>query len=139
MSLFEKKGIRSTGFRKDVLAVFVQNENAVTVQQIEEALGDHDRITLYRTIKTFVEQGLIHEIVMTGGIKKYALCKDCDADHSHHGHHHHEHVHFHCEICDEVICVETDIPKIVLPGFQVDSLEIQGHGICPDCAAKNLK
>jgi Fur family ferric uptake transcriptional regulator len=139
MDLLEKNGIRSTVFRKEVIQVFLEKNHSVTPSQIEEALGDHDRITLYRTLKTFVEQGVIHEIVMPGTPKKFALCHDCQSDgndHTH-AHHHHEHVHFHCISCDEVICVETDIPRIVLSGYQVDGLEIQAKGRCPSCQGKS--
>ncbi|HAE31102.1 MAG TPA: transcriptional repressor, partial [Flavobacteriales bacterium] len=74
MGIFEKKDIRKTAFRQKVLDVFYQNENSITIGQIETAIGKHDRITLYRTIKTFLDAGLIHEIVMPGDVKKLALC-----------------------------------------------------------------
>lgn len=134
MDRFKQKGIRKTSFRQEVLDVFLRNENAITVSQIEESIGTHDRITLYRTIKTFIEKGLIHEIVMPGDIKKLALCQDCDHSHEHQHSHQHEHVHFHCEKCNEVICVSNELPAIVLKGYQIDSIEIQAHGVCPKCA-----
>ncbi len=136
MSLLKKKGLRSTAFRQQVLEIFEESPHAVTVEQIETAIGEHDRITLYRTIKTFTEKGLIHEIVMPGDIKKLALCHDCDDldSHEHHHAHQHNHVHFHCEKCDEVLCVEADMPRLNLPGFIVDSTEMQAHGVCPNCA-----
>jgi len=138
MDLFVKNGIRPTSFRKEVLDIFIGEEHALTVQQIEEALGEHDRITLYRTLRTFIDQSLIHEIVMPGNIKKYALCQDCQVNHNHGKHvHHHEHIHFHCKSCDEVFCVDTDIPKIQLGKFEIASLEIQAHGFCSSCAAKS--
>ena len=135
MSLFDKKKIKATPFRKEVLAIFQMNDHAITVTQIEDALAKHDRITLYRTIKTFIEKGLIHEIVMPGDIKKLALCNDCNLEHQHdHPHaHQHNHVHFHCEKCDEVICVDNEMPIVSLKGFKIDSLEIQAHGTCPKC------
>ena len=136
MNLFKEKGIRKTVFRQQVLDVFLANPNAITVSQIEDSLGEHDRITLYRTIKTFVDNGLIHEIVMPGDIKKLALCQDCDHSHSHDHHHAHQHnhIHFHCEKCDEVICVDANMPDLNLAGFTVESIEIQAHGVCPSCS-----
>ena len=131
MELFIKKKIRVTSFRKEVLHVFQENDHAITVAQIESAIGKHDRITLYRTIKTFIDKGLIHEIVMPGDIKKLALCQDSCDDHAHV--HTHNHVHFHCEKCNEVICVDNELPVVSLSGYQIDSIEIQAHGICPAC------
>lgn len=133
MEIFSKNNIRATAFRSQVLEVFQTNENAVTIQDIEKAIGQHDRITLYRTIKTFLDKGIIHEIVMPGDIKKLALCYDCvssdEKDHSHQ----HNHIHFHCDKCDEVICVGNKIPELSLKGFRVDSIEVQAHGICNNC------
>ena len=133
MDLFSEKNIRKTAFRSKVLNVFRSNENAITIQDIEKGIGLHDRITLYRTIKTFLDKGVIHEIVMPGDIKKLALCQDCETDHDHNHAHQHNHIHFHCEKCDEVNCVENKIPDLNLKGFQVDSIEIQAHGICVKC------
>ncbi len=131
MDLFSKKNIRKTAFRSKVLDVFRSNENAITIQDIENGIGLHDRITLYRTIKTFLDKGVIHEIVMTGDIKKLALCNDCGIENDHK--HVHNHVHFHCEKCDEVICVDNKMPSLNLKGFQVESFEIQARGTCVNC------
>ncbi len=135
MDLLKKKGLRNTAFRREVLSVFTTNENAITVNQIEESIGEHDRITLYRTIKSFLDKGLIHEIVMPGDIKKLALCKDdCDNNKDGDDHdHHHDHIHFHCKQCDEIICVEGNFPDIQIPGFNVSSFEIQAQGVCSNC------
>jgi Fur family ferric uptake transcriptional regulator len=131
--MFDKKGIRKTAFRQKVLDVFCNNENSITIAQIENSIGEHDRITLYRTIKTFIDAGLIHEIVMPGDLKKLALCHDCDHNNNHNHAHQHNHIHFHCEKCNEIICVDNDLPLIELDGYQIDSLEIQAHGICRKC------
>ena len=135
MAVFKEKNIRKTAFRQKVLDVFYNNENAVTIAQIESSLGSHDRITLYRTIRTFIDAGVIHEIVMPGDLKKLALCNDCVQDHEHnHCHvHHHKHVHFHCEKCDEIICVDNDLPIVKLAGYRIDQVEVQAHGVCPKC------
>lgn len=133
MRLLTDKNIRSTPFRQDVLSIFQKNKNAITVAQIEETLGNHDRITLYRTIKTFIENGLIHEIVMPGDIKKLALCQDCHEIHDHHAHQH-NHVHFHCKKCNEVSCVDNELPPVSLQGYKIEFVEIQAHGICPSCS-----
>ena len=134
MGIFEKKDIRKTAFRQKVLDVFYQNENSITIGQIETAIGKHDRITLYRTIKTFLDAGLIHEIVMPGDVKKLALCNDCeDGPNEHASHHQHNHIHFHCAQCQEVICVDNELPNIDLRGYQIDSIEIQARGVCASC------
>ncbi len=130
--ILKTKKLRVTPFRKEVLAIFLSNEHAISAQDIEETLGEHDRITLYRTIKSFINNGVIHEIVMPGDIKKMALCDPvCNHDD---GLHEHNHIHFQCSKCEEVYCVEVSkLPEIKLPGFQIDEVEVQAKGVCKNC------
>ncbi|MFP5471702.1 MAG: Fur family transcriptional regulator [Bacteroidia bacterium] len=131
-SLLKDRNIRATPFRLAVLDVFKQYKNAIGLTTIEEEVGSHDRITLYRTLKTFTEQGIIHEIVLPGGEKRMALCAhDCEHD----GHEHqHEHIHFQCKKCNEIFCVEVDkFPKLKLKNFSIDSVEITAKGLCKKC------
>jgi Fur family transcriptional regulator, ferric uptake regulator len=132
-NFLRSKKLRATPFRVAVLEVFSRHKNAIDIEQIETSLKEFDRITLYRTVRTFIEKGLIHEIVMPGEVKKLALCKDeCKgADHAHH----HQHLHFKCDNCDEVYCLELNqFPEINYPEFKVTRLEIQGSGICRACS-----
>ena len=130
--LLKDKRLRLTSFRKEVLQVFMDNDKAIAVSDIEDALNDFDRITLYRTIKSFIEKGLIHEIVMPGDVKKLALCPT--EGHHEAGAHEHSHVHFQCKKCKEIFCVDVPaLPKISLPNYQIDEIEIQAHGFCAGC------
>lgn len=130
-ALLKSKKVRVTDFRLAVLDIFDKHNSAISLDQIEDELGEHDRITLYRTIKTFIQKGIIHEIVMPGNSRKLALC----ADHCEEEDHHHEHLHFQCTECNEVYCVDLpSLPKISLKGFKIESLEIQAIGVCEACA-----
>ncbi len=130
--LLKSKGLRVTDFRKEVLQLFIDATNAIDHGFIEQHLGNFDRITLYRTLKTYVESGLIHEIVMPGDIKKLALCKEECKNHDHE--HGHQHLHFRCDQCEEVFCLDLpDFPKINYPKFKIKQLEIQGSGVCSNC------
>lgn len=131
-TLLQSKNLRITPFRVAVLNVFKKHKNAIDINQIEKSLKEFDRITLYRTIKTFIESGLIHEIVMPGDIKKLALCNEECGNENHE--HNHQHLHFKCDKCDEVYCLElSSFPKIAYPKFKINSLEIQGSGVCEGC------
>lgn len=131
--ILKDKRLRVTPFRKRVLEVFLRNANAIAVSDIEDQLGEHDRITLYRTIKSFTEKGVIHEIVMPGDIRKLALCSPvCSGGE---GHHEHNHLHFQCQQCKEVYCIELHhFPAIELDGFDIKSFEIQASGTCKKCS-----
>lgn len=130
--LLKNKSLRLTNFRKQVLQLFIDKAKSLTISEIEEALTEYDRITLYRTIKSFIKKGLIHEILMPGELKKLALC-DVDCLQTN-GQHDHKHVHFQCKTCNEVYCVDIpNAPQIVLAGYQIEQLEIQAYGVCIDC------
>lgn len=135
VDILRKKKLRVTPFRKEVLGIFLRNEHAISIQDIEDALKNFDRITLYRTIKSFTNKGVIHEIVMPGDVKKLALCDGvCDHDN---GLHEHNHIHFQCRKCEEVYCVEIDeLPQLKVPGFIIEEQEIQAKGICEKCAGE---
>ncbi len=130
-NLLKQKSLSITPFRTEVLTIISESLHAVSVSYIEDELSSYNRITLYRTIKTFVASGLIHEIAISGKETAYALCKEnCKADH-----HHHQHIHFSCNTCDEIFCVESSrFPEVTLPNFQIKSLEIQASGICQNCS-----
>ena len=133
-NFLKQKNIRVTPFRLSVLEIFSANRNAITVEQIESGLQKFDRITLYRTIKTFIDKGIIHEIVMPGNTKKLALCPETCGSESHDHIHDHHHLHFKCDNCEEVYCIDLpNTPQISIPGFAINQLEIQGTGVCQSC------
>ena len=52
--------LRSTPCRVDVLATFQAVDFALSQGDIEQKLSDqYDRVTVYRTLKTFLTQGLL--------------------------------------------------------------------------------
>jgi Fur family ferric uptake transcriptional regulator len=131
-NLLKSKNINVTPFRLAVLAVFENAESAIDQRELENELGEHDRITLYRTLKKFIDSNLIHEIIMPGEEKKMALCpRDCV--HVERGNSH-QHLHFKCTACNAVLCVELDqYPELRIPGFTIESVDLQAKGICNSC------
>lgn len=131
-TILREKGLRVTPFRERFLQIFLENDAALSVSDIENQLGEFDRITLYRTIKSFTKKGVIHEIVMPGDIRKLALCNiQCSGGKDHHEH---NHIHFHCKNCKEIYCIEMQqTPDFKLTGYDVDQVEIQVKGVCLNC------
>lgn len=123
--------LRVTKFRTQLLAIFHQANASVSNEHIEKELGDFDRITLYRTLKSFEQKGVIHKINF-GTEQKWALCPDQCSEHE--GHHQHEHIHFRCVKCEEILCIPTEIQKISIPNFKIQSTEINASGVCANCA-----
>ena len=53
--------LRNTQCRTDILAIFYEHDFALSHADIEDRVSEHyDRVTVYRTLKTFVDKGLIH-------------------------------------------------------------------------------
>lgn len=132
--ILKSHSLRVTPLREQVLNLFLQNNSAISNRKIQDKLQDADRITIYRTIKVFVEKGVIHEAFDGTDTPKYALCEEHCDEHNHHD----QHVHFHCYECDQTFCVEEiEIPYISTPkGYQVKSTNIVLNGKCGDCSAK---
>ena len=67
--------LRSTPNRKEILDLFLQRSYALSHADIENEFENSlDRVTVYRTLKTFLDKGLIHKVLDDGGGIKYALC-----------------------------------------------------------------
>ena len=132
--LLEAKNINPTAVRLLVLDYLLQQAAAVSLTDLEKGMQPADRITLYRTLKTFQEKGLVHLIDDGSASAKYALCKsECDETH-----HHDLHVHFYCLNCRETFCLDkTVIPEVDLPGqFSVQEISLLVKGICNICSAR---
>ncbi len=118
--------------RQKILSLFIGSDGALEHADIEKQTRDEfDRVTVYRTLQSFVDKGIIHTIPTTDNSIKYALCKDdCEA-----GQHHDDHVHFICENCNKTICLDdVTIPSVKLPkGFAPKSAEMVVMGVCSDC------
>lgn len=124
--------LRHTNGREEVLNLFLDADHALSHNDIENGLGpDHDRVTIYRTLRTFVEKGLLHRVLDDGGNPKYALCRDNCVK----GHHHHDHVHFKCEDCGQTTCLDqVNIPSISLPaGYSRKEVNLLIQGVCQEC------
>ncbi len=132
LTILKRNSLSITDSRQKILELFLQSSGALAHADIEKKTGEgFDRVTVYRTLQSFVEKGLIHLIPTKDNSIKYALCKDeCQA-----GHHHDNHVHFICDECNKTICLdEVIIPAVKLPkGFKPQYAEMMVTGICGDC------
>lgn len=130
--LLKEHQLKSTSSRAAILSLFLQHDRALSYSDIEKKIAtSYDRVTVYRTLKTFLDRGVIHKVLDDGGSLKYALCDtECVGDT-----HHHEHVHFKCNNCGQTSCLEeVGIPTIQLPaGFSASELNLLIQGVCDKC------
>jgi len=130
--VLESKNIRVTAMRMLIYKFLAEKDVAVTLSDIENAFAKVDRTTLYRTIKTFEDNIIVHQIDDGTGITKYALCEQgckCDIKND-------LHLHFHCNNCNETVCLtEYKIPQIKVPvGFVSENVNLVVKGICNKCS-----
>lgn len=131
-TLLKSKKLRKTALRLRVLDLFLgMPHSAVQTSRLEEELGEVDRITLYRTLKTFEKEAIIHRVMDGTQLTKYALCHDTCTTHNVEE----DHAHFLCESCSETFCVGSfDMKSITLPAtYKVTKVQLALSGICPNC------
>jgi len=130
--ILRRNSLSVTESRKKILSLFLNVSGALAHGDIERKAGEKfDRVTVYRTLQTFVEKGIIHTIPTTDNSVRYALCRDNCTE----GHHHDHHVHFICLKCGKTLCLEeVVVPEIKMrKGFSVNEIEVVVKGICLDC------
>jgi Fur family transcriptional regulator, ferric uptake regulator len=130
--ILKKNKLSVTASREKILNLFLEQTGALAHGDIERRAGEKfDRVTVYRTLQTFVEKGIIHTIPTADNSIRYALCKDDCAE----GHHHDHHVHFVCSNCNNTYCLDNVVtPEIKLPqGYAARQIEVVVEGICKNC------
>lgn len=123
--------LRSTACREGVLGIFLNKPMALSHGDIEGELdSEFDRVTIYRTLKSFLEKGIVHKVLDDEGVR-YALCRDQCTEKMHK----HNHVHFKCLSCGKTNCIEQmAVPAMQLPvGYAVEDVSVLIQGTCPAC------
>lgn len=133
-AILTAKEINPTAMRLLVLDYLLQQSSAVSLQQLEAGFQQADRVTLYRTLKTFEQKGLVHAIQDGSGATRYALCSEnCSGER-----HRDLHLHFHCTRCGETYCLPSiRIPEVGLPqNFRAEEFNLAAKGICDRCSTQ---
>ena len=130
--ILKRNELSITSSRKKILELFLSANGALSHADIERKAGEKfDRVTVYRTLQSFLERGVVHTIPTTDNSIRYALCKnDCGE-----GHHRDNHVHFRCVECGTTLCLDSvAIPSVGLPGgYTSSTVEVIVSGTCKRC------
>ena len=131
-TLLKDFNLRSTPNRQEILHLFLQKNYALSHGDIEKEIDNSlDRVTVYRTLKTFLDKGLIHKVLDDEGSLKYALCNEACTTVEHH----HDHIHFKCTKCEQTYCLNIDVPPVMLPkGYRASAVNLLIQGICERCS-----
>lgn len=132
VQFLESKGIRPTAMRLLTYKRLAELNVAISLGDLEKDFKVSERSTLFRTIKTFEEKGIVHQIEDGTGVVKYALCEEnceCEVGND-------LHLHFHCNNCNETVCLTAHkIPHINLPdGYITENINLVVKGICEKCS-----
>jgi len=129
--ILSESNLQRTPCRVSVLEVLQHEGIALSEQEIKSRLAyDYDRATLFRTLRTFVENKLLHEVIVNKNEVKYALNGPGSFGEKQAGH-----AHFHCDGCGRVFCLGAvsrsllNIPE----GFEISGFEVLFNGKCVQC------
>lgn len=132
--LCEKRNVRLTPQRLEVLRLMTQQEGAISAYDLLDLLRASEPHakppTIYRALDFLMEQGFIHRVESTNS---FVLC-----------HHFEEPSHtsafFICDRCGQVIersteGIEEILAKMALSaGFTMRHNVVEAHGFCIDCS-----
>lgn len=126
-------GLRRTPARVQVLGVIGEVGRPVTHAEIAarpEIVG-MDAITLYRTLATLEQAGLVHRVHGIDGV--WRTCAQPERQPGCPG----NHAHFLCTACGSMRClVDQPMPRVEAPpGARVDSRHFVAVGKCAACFA----
>lgn len=126
----QDRGIKPTAMRTLVLEKLMIQQYAISHKELLTQFEKVDNVTVFRTLKTFLEKKLIHSIDDGTGIIKYALCglhcRCIPTD---------LHTHFHCLRCEQTFCLtDSQIPEVTVPkNFIIKSTNLVIKGFCDNC------
>ena len=130
--ILSKNGLSKTSFRKKLIKLFYLSKSSLSIDEIINGLDYKiDKVSVYRALNAFEENGLIHKVPDKGNLMRYALCQsECSSTK-----HSHNHAHLLCDKCNSTFCLnDFKIPvENKYKGFIVTNSKIILEGRCIDC------
>ena len=132
-ALLHARGDRMTGPRRVVIAALAARRSHLTADQVVSAVAEQDatvhRASVYRTLETLSQLGVVQHVHVGHGTTTYHLAGD------------HPHLHAQCGSCGAVL----DLPGTMLDavarairdehGFELDPAHVALSGTCAACRA----
>lgn len=130
--------LRITGARLDILRALHDSPLPLSAQEIlaqMERRGPADRVTVYRTLNSLVENKLAHKVDPGDRIWRYGLLAQD----------HRQHAHFVCDACGVIRCLEEATITVSVKGrasgdrFKITQQDVYLHGTCETCQDEPAK
>ena len=121
---------RNTNQKAAIRRVFDEDDRPLSPQEVldgaREFVPGIGIATVYRSLKTFQDEGVLQAVAIPEGPPRYELAGKA--------HHHH----FQCRQCDkvyEILACSGDMNSLTPPGFTLEDHEIVLYGKCATCVA----
>ena len=128
----KSKGIRPSYQRIKVLEYMNRNGGHPTVEEIFSTLSPMipslSKVTIYNTLHTFVEAGLVRVVEIDDAQMRYDITLD-------------DHGHFLCATCGTIYNFPVSIDPVSIDGlhqFKITQKNVYFKGLCPDCLEQSL-
>ncbi|MDR3226034.1 MAG: transcriptional repressor [Clostridiales Family XIII bacterium] len=123
----QEAGIRASSARVTILKYLLEERNHPTADRIysdvTERLPGLSRTSVYNTLATLTEAGLVRPLLTDGSEMRY------DATVADHGH-------FKCDVCGRVFDLDVDMSGVKIRGMKgcaVSQRDVIIRGKCPQC------
>ena len=133
MAALGARGYRITAQRRVIARLLEQKREGITAQSLCEELPSVGRATVFRTLKLFLEVGMLCKLDTIDGAPIYSLCRS--------GHHHHSV----CVVCGAVEEFRTATAERLMRDISSDIPgQVVGHRIefyvdCKRCSGNGRK
>lgn len=122
--------LRITGPRKDILAALAKSVKPLSSDEVFDRLkkGASDLATVYRSLTTLEEAGLLRRYDLGDGTRRYELSVE--------GHHHH---YVHCRSCGDIEAFEgcefeeNVLNKLARKGYRMIQHSLDVQALCSAC------
>jgi len=129
--MLKRAKLYCTDARIAVLRALMETARPLRQDQItpQSTKATFNRVTVYRTLESLVEAGLVHRAFTQNRAWHFELADHCTE--------HQCHPHFTCTSCGVTHCL-TDIAlpmaRIADKGFVISRQQVRLEGLCPACA-----
>lgn len=118
---------RNTKSKQAVLDCFKKNSFGLKTEDLIKELNQFDKVTIYRILQSFLDDGIIHKAVSFDGNSYYFICKTCQKVHFH------NHYHFKCNVCGKVECINEEIEVKIPQNYTIENMNFWISGVCENC------
>jgi Fur family ferric uptake transcriptional regulator len=126
--ILKENGLKITQNRLDVLSVFLDSQKAFSLLDLEHIYKyQHDRYSIFRSLQTYYEKGIIEKFCNTTGTSVYTLnhnSPNCNGK-----------SHYKFKDCETVVSL-PNLPQEYLELLgknKIESMNLVIEGICEKC------